>query len=234
MKTSGRGSARGEPVERRADRHRARRRPARPGRRRPPGRSPRRWSAGSHHQRPSRSIRTCATSSPRSRERLGDRGPRHDRDVVLRRRPAEQDDDRRMRRRSVDRLTAGSAPVAEEHDLRHELDAGLPARPRRATSSTRPRTSAAVPFRSLTMKFACFSETRRAADRAGPSARAASIRRPAESPGGLRNVEPADGIPSGWCSRRQRRISSRRPAIVAGSAGSRRNVARGRPRRRGA
>ena len=55
------------------------------------------------------------------RERLGDRGPRHDRHVVLGRRAAEQDDDRDGRGHVTAR-----PPVAEELDLRHELDAELP------------------------------------------------------------------------------------------------------------
>ena len=81
-----------------------------------------------------------------------------------------------------------------------------------------------MPFWSLTMKFACFSEIA-APPILRPLSPAASIRRPAESPGGLRNALPAEGIPSGWCSRRHFRISSRRPAIVAASAGSRWNDA---------
>ena len=53
--------------------------------------------------------------------------------------------------------------------------------------------------------------------RAGPCSPAASMRRPAESSGGLVNTEPAFG-PPGWCSRRQRTISS----ISAVGAGRRR------------
>ena len=133
---------------------------------------------------------------------------------MLGRRPAEEDDDRRVTRsRSRSRRPAG--PVADELDLRHELDAGLARRPRRGRRSTRRRTSAAVPFWSLTMKFACFSETAAPPIRR-PLSPAASISRPAESPGGLRNALPADGSPSGWCACRQRRISSRRALIVAG------------------
>ena len=92
------------------------------------------------------------------------------------------------------------------------------------TCSARRRTSAAVPRWSLTMKFACFSDTAAPPIRV-PFSPAASIRRPAESPGGLRNTLPADGIPSGWWVRRHVRISSRLAAIAAGSAGVRWKVA---------
>ena len=70
-----------------------------------------------------------------------------------------------------------------------------------------------VPFWSLTMKLACFSETTAPPIRS-PLSPAASIRRPAESPGGLRKTLPADGSPSGWWAWRQRRISSSRALIV--------------------
>ena len=49
------------------------------------------------------------------------------------------------------------------------------------------------------------------------------MRRPAESPGGLANTEPAFA-PPGWCSRRQRTISA-----MLGLAGGRR---RRRPTRK--
>ena len=37
--------------------------------------------------------------------------------------------------------------------------------------------------------------------------------------GGLRKTLPADGMPSGWCAWRQRRMSSRRARMSSGSAG---------------
>ena len=49
-----------------------------------------------------------------------------------------------------------------------------------------------------------------------PFSPASSIRRPAASPGGFVNTEPAFW-PPGWCSRRQRTISSMRAADAAGS-----------------
>ena len=52
-----------------------------------------------------------------------------------------------------------------------------------------------------------------------------STSRPAESPGGFRKTLPADGMPSGWCSRRQARMSSSLARISAGSAGRSRNTA---------
>ena len=97
MNTTGCGPRGGQAVERRADRERARRRRARPGRRRRrPGRSVaavvRRAATTTP---PSRSMRTCSTGWPSLGQGLGDGGPGHDRDVVLGRRAAEQDDDRR-------------------------------------------------------------------------------------------------------------------------------------------
>ena len=74
------------------------------------------------------------------------------------------------------------------------------------------------------MKLACFSETTAPPIRR-PLSPAASISRPAESPGGLRKTLPADGRPSGWWAWRQRRISSSRVLIVSGSAAASRNVA---------
>jgi hypothetical protein len=46
---------------------------------------------------------------------------------------------------------------------------------------------------------------------------AASTRRPALSPGGFRNTEPAFA-PPGWCSRRQRTMSSIRASHASGSS----------------
>ena len=74
-----------------------------------------------------------------------------------------------------------------------------------------------VPFWSLTMKLACFSDTTAPPIRV-PLRPASSMSRPAESPAGLRKTLPADGRPSGWCAWRQRRMSSRRALIVSGSA----------------
>ena len=67
-------------------------------------------------------------------------------------------------------------------------------------------TSSAEPPSSAWMKLACFSDTR-AVPRRTPFSPAASTRRPAESPGGLVNTEPAL-LPPGWCWRRQRTISA--------------------------
>ncbi len=64
------------------------------------------------------------------------------------------------------------------------------------------RTSSARPPLSAWMKLACFSETCAVPSRK-PFRPAASISRPAESPGGLMNTEPALE-PPGWCSRRHR------------------------------
>ena len=92
------------------------------------------------------------------------------------------------------------------------------------TSSPRRRTSVAVPFRSLTRKLACLSLTVAPPTRV-PLRPAASMSRPAESPGGFRKYDPALGSPSGWWAWRQRRISSRRSRISSGVAGTSRNVA---------
>ena len=92
---------------------------------------------------------------------------------------------------------------------------------RRCTSSTRRvhvvgRRARARPGRSWRA-----SPRPRPRRRAGPCSPSASMSRPAESPGGVRNTEPAFA-PPGWCSRRQRTISS-----IVGFALARRR--RGRP-----
>ena len=125
---------------------------------------------GSHHQPPSRSMSdlarrrarasarasamavpdtidtSCSADGPPSRTTIGGR-PRRSRGPGL-----------------VASLMASpprpAGPVAEELDL--EAPASTPwrsARPRRGRASPSRRTSAAVPFWSLTMKLACFSET---------------------------------------------------------------------------
>ena len=232
MKTSGRGSARREPVERLADRLRARRAERAPGRRRPPARGPsRRWSAGSHHQRAVEVDQDLLDVVARST-----RAPRRSPSPTRSRRRAPPTGRRAGRRsgrvRSRSRPRA-RRPVAEEHDLRHELGR----RTRRSTSSRtrssdRPRTSAAVPFRSLTMKFACFSEIARAAD-------------PQSLEPGLVD-QPARRSRRAGCGTRSRPTGSRAAGAPAASGGSRRGGrrssagvgrleaerrARGRPRR---
>src|SRR5690606_5913513 len=76
--------------------------------------------------------------------------------------------------------------------------------------------SAAVALPVLTMKFACFCETI-----APPSVRpfnpAASISRPAWSPGGLRNTEPQLGTRNGCVAAR---CASRRRIAVSSASGS--------------
>ena len=164
-------------------------------------------------------------------QRGGDRGPGHDRDVVLGRRAAEQHDDRRSGGFAVGRLggravTARPPSRSSRRRTRPRTRSSTPSRARISarTRSARRRTSAAVPFWSLTMKLACFSETTAPPIRV-PLSPAASISRPAESPSGLRKTLPADGRPSGWWAWRQWRISSRRALIVSGSASVSRNVA---------
>ena len=68
-------------------------------------------------------------------------------------------------------------------------------------------TSSAAPPGSAWMKLACLSDTAAVPIRS-PLAPAASISRPAESPGGLVNTDPAFW-PPGWCSRRHRTMSDR-------------------------
>ncbi len=81
------------------------------------------------------------------------------------------------------------------------------------------RTSVALPFLSLRIQLACRSEITAPPIR-WPLRPAASMSRPAESPGGLRKTLPALGIPSGWCARRHALISSSRAAMTPGSSGA--------------
>ena len=99
----------------------------------------------------------------------------------------------------------GARPVDVVHAPPHELD--------QLVDVGRPRAPG-----SATKKLACFSETTAPPTRM-PLQPAASMRRPAESPGGLVNTEPAF-CPPGWCSRRHRTISSMRAAHAPGSSGA--------------
>ena len=98
---------------------------------------------------------------------------------------------------------------------------------RRATSAIRASTSSAGPPSSAWMKLACFVDTSAVPSRR-PLQPAASIRRPAESPGGLVNTEPALW-PPGWLARRHRTISA--SCGLAGAA-SRPGGGEARPRPR--
>ena len=105
---------------------------------------------------------------------------------------------------------------ADEVQLGHELHAGrLVHAPPHELDRARTRRRRARPG-SATKKLACFSDTTAPPTRR-PLQPAASMSRPAESPGGLVNTEPAF-CPPGWCSRRQRTISSMRAAHAAGSS----------------
>ena len=114
---------------------------------------------------------------------------------------------------------------ADEVELGFEVDAGARrddvaaprARARRRRRPPRPG--------SATKKFACFSETTAPPIRR-PLHPHASMSRPAASPGGLVNTEPAFW-PPGWCSRRQRTISSMR--VAHRRAGRRRSPRTSRP-----
>ena len=76
---------------------------------------------------------------------------------------------------------------------------------RRCTSAIRASTSSADPPGSAWTKLACFVDTSAVPWRR-PLQPAASIRRPAESPGGFVNTDPAFW-PPGWLARRQATIS---------------------------
>ena len=102
---------------------------------------------------------------------------------------------------------------ADEAQLGHEPDAGRRLDPVAAPRSTRSRTSAArAPGVGLD-EVGVLLRDDRAADPQALAGRTASMSRPAASPGGLRNTEPAFA-PPGWCSRRQRTIS-RDPRLAA-------------------
>src|SRR5437764_415114 len=87
---------------------------------------------------------------------------------------------------------------------------------RRCTSATRSSTSRAGAPGSAWKKFACLPDPTAPPTRR-PLSPAASMSRPALSPGGLRNTEPAF-CPPGWCSRRHRTISATRASHAAGSS----------------
>ncbi len=137
-------------------------------------------------------------SAPARRRGRPRRGPRRSRSRTRSRRRA------RPRARRAGRRPAGArrahdvglpaGPVADELDLEGEVDPGLGPGPRRGRARPRRRTSAAVPFWSLTMKLACFSETTAPPIRR-PLRPASSMRRPADSPSGLRKTLPADRQP---------------------------------------
>ena len=88
----------------------------------------------------------------------------------------------------------------------------------------RARTSSARPPLSAWMKLACFSETW-AVPRRKPFSPAASISRPAESPAGLVNTEPALD-PPGWCSRRHRTMAATAACSAVGRSRRDREVGR--------
>ncbi len=85
-------------------------------------------------------------------------------------------------------------------------------------------TSPAVAGPVLTMKLACFGLTM-APPTWVPLRPSSSMMRPAESASGLRKTLPADFWPMGWCAWRQRRMSSSRSAMTAGSAATSSKVA---------
>src|SRR5204863_9277134 len=139
------------------------------------------------------------------RESLGDGRPGHDRYVVLGRRTAEQDDDRRQDPGVVAHGAASQPAQSPTNSISKASSTPCRARTSARTRPARRRTPAARPCWSCTRKLACFSETTAPPTRS-PFNPAASISRPAESPDGLRKTLPADGSPSGWWACRQRRI----------------------------
>ena len=122
----------------------------------------------------------------------------------------------------ADAHRAVPAPTCE---LGLELDTRRPPAPAPAPRATSSRTSPAVAPASAWKKLACFAETTAPPTRS-PLSPGASMRRPAESPGGLRNTEPALA-PPGWCSRRQRTISATRCLARARDVGGDRELGRG-------
>ena len=198
----------------RAGRWRPRPRPGRP-RRAMPGRRRRSRAghrggarSGSHHQPPSRSMRTCSTEWPSAARASAMAVP----DTI----ETSCSADGPPRSTTTGGLPLTPRPPSRDQSPTNSISKArsTPCRARTSarTRSARRRTSAAWPFWSLTMKFACFSETT-APPMRSPFRPAASISRPAESPGGLRKTLPADGSPSGWCACRQRRMSSSRALI---------------------
>src|SRR5207245_4752042 len=92
-------------------------------------------------------------------------------------------------------------------------------------SATKASTSSAVAPPILTMKLACLGETWAPPIRR-PLRPAASIKRPAESPGGFLNVLPRLRLSIGWVSRRCFCTCLMRSRIADGSAGWAEQVAR--------
>ena len=127
----------------------------------------------------------------------GDGAARDERHVVLGRRPAEQHRDRRgasHRIAALTRLPAG--PVAGEHDLEAQLDAGLARERWPATSSPRRRTSAAVPCLVVDDEVGVLLADHRAADAAAleaelvdDAARRGTVGGVAEDAAGRRQAE---------------------------------------------
>ena len=225
MKTTGCGSRGREAVERGADRERAGRAERRRvvvGGRRPavaavPGRQP-----------PPAAVEIdqdlVRTARPAPGEAGGDRRPRHDRDVVLGRRAAEQDDDRRIgpgRSRAGHRALTPrprpAGPVAERTRSRARGRPRAALGPRRRTWSARRRTSAACPCPVVDDEVGVLLGHAGAAD---PEALEAGLRRSGRRRTSPRRVAEdaagATGCPSGWCAWRQRRMSSRRALISSG------------------
>ena len=133
--------------------------------------------------RPETSETSCSADGPPSSD-----GDRH---AVQARRPPSPTSRRRTRSRTR---------------ARRRVRDGRSQRPARPAAARR----AAVPSASLTMKLACFSLTDAPPTRM-PFRPSSSMSAPADGPSaGLRKTLPAEGMPSGWCAWRQRRISSSR------------------------
>ena len=183
-----------------------------------------------------------STGWPRRRSASRDGRARHERHVVLRRRAAQEHDDRRAvgascRRELTRRLLAPARParpIAREDDL--EARARCPSRVATVARTCSPsrRTSAAVPALVVDDEVGVLLGLTVAPPMRVPL-RPGVVDEPAgRSPGGLRNTLPADGRPSGWCACRQRRISSSRSPIVSGVGGLEpERGPRARPRRPG-
>ena len=185
---------------------------ARADRRRPPvrGRS-RRWSAGSHHQRPSRSIRTCSTSWPLDASASAIAVP----DTIDTSCSADGPPSRttigtgdRSRRRSAQSPRNSTSGSSRTPNCRLDRVAGA--------FAGRPDVGrGALPV--VDDEVRVLLGDRRAADPVRPLSPAESIRRPAESPGGLRNASRPTG--------------SRAAGAPGASRGSRRGGRRSWPRR---
>ena len=169
----------------------------------------------------------------------GDGAARDEGDLVLGRGPAEEDADvgRWQGHERAGCWAREWSSLLRAPAARHARRASRPrTRPRRRssmprsdrttawTSSASRRTSAALALPVLTMKLACFGLTMAPPTRR-PLSPSSSMRRPAESPSGLRKTLPADFWPMGWWAWRQRRMSSSRAVMAAGSAGSRSKTA---------